>query len=198
MKTQHMFIGLMLIGILSAFTVNHYSNKTSEGLKDAIGNWEFIADQSMVGFKIKNMWMMSVDGKIEGLKGNANIKDVLAKSSVQMTLNVKTIDTDSKKRDKHLKTDDYFASEEYPLIIYKATGIVKISGEYSYKLKGRLTIKDVTKELDVPFHFIGVANEIATFKGMAVVNRKDFHIDYGGMGMGDEATVTFTVKARKQ
>ncbi len=198
MKTQYLFIGLLLIVTLSAFTVSHYSGKTDEDMKNAIGNWEFIADQSVVGFKIKNMWMMSVDGKMGGLKGSADIKDDLTRSSVLLTLDVETIDTDSKKRDEHLRTDDFFDAEKYPLISYKATGIVKNSGEYNYKLKGKLTIKDVTKEMDVPFDFNGVENEVATFTGMTVVNRKDFHIDYGGMGMGDEATVAFTVKARKQ
>lgn len=198
MKPQHIFIGLILMGTLSAFTVSHYSGKADGDMKNAIGKWDFISDQSVVGFKIKNMWMMSVDGKMAGLEGNADIKDDLTKSTVLLTLDVKTIDTDSKKRDEHLRTDDFFDAEKYPLISYKATGIAKNSGEYSYKLKGKLTIKDVTKEMDVPFDFKGVENEVTTFTGMAVVNRKDFHIDYGGMGMGDEATVTFTIKARKQ
>ncbi len=171
---------------------------TGKDLKEAVGQWEFIAGESTIGFKIDNFWWASVSGTMAGLKGTAHIKEPIASSSVELSLDVNTVNTGMNSRDKHLKTPDFFEVATYPSINFKCSQVTEVNKEFRYLLKGDLTIKGKTKATEVPFDFSGIENGKAVFSGKVMINKKDFALDdFKGMGMGDVATVTFTVKARK-
>lgn len=89
----------------------------------------------------------------EGTKGtlgdvSATIKfDVidLSKGSISGTVNVSTLDTKNGMRNKHLKGEDYFDSENYPTMTFESTSISESGGVFT--IKGKLKIKTTEKEV---------------------------------------------------
>lgn len=120
-------------------------------------------------------------------------------------MDVNTINTQNAKRDEHLKSPDFFGVTKHGKIVFESTEIVKdtIPGaSFPYIAKGKLTIKGITKEINVPFNYLGKSIQdwgdygkfdIAGFDGRAVVNAKDF-------ALGDkdnDVTITITVEAQQ-
>ncbi|MCH8317474.1 MAG: YceI family protein [Bacteroidetes bacterium] len=196
-----------VIQCLAAFTFN-WSQDVNSGityqdnsdLSEAVGKWEIDANNSTIGFKIGNMWVMNVKGTMGGLKGQLVIATNINESIVELSLKPGTINSGIKKRDDHLKGDEFFDVEKYSSITFKGNLISQVDN--GYIAKGDLTIKDVTKTVEVPFNYNGMEEKngtmVAKFSGKVTIDRKDFHLDdFGGMGMDDEAVVSFTIEAKK-
>ena len=85
-------------------------------------------------------------------------------------------------RDNHLKSDDFFNAEKFPFITFKSKGI-KMIDKNKYILTGDLTIRDVTKTVELPLVFGGIVkdpwgNTKAGFKATGKINRKEFNLKY--------------------
>ncbi|WP_435523732.1 YceI family protein [Chryseobacterium indoltheticum] len=73
----------------------------------------------------------------------------LKESKMDFTVMVNSIETDTPQRNEHLKTADFFDAEKYPNITFKSDKIVKKS-KNKLLLYGKLTIKNVTKDVILP------------------------------------------------
>jgi polyisoprenoid-binding protein YceI len=151
---------------------------------------------SEVKFTIKNAGI-SVDGKFKTF--TADIKfdpEHLDKSHIEGSIDVNSIDTGIGSRDKHLRSDDYFDVPKYPKITFKSEQIFKYEGNYI--ARGKLTIKDVTKEILVPIHFTPKEGGKAHFKSTLLLNRIDYGVGGKSLMMSDELTATLEIEASKQ
>ncbi|WP_460687460.1 YceI family protein [Niabella aquatica] len=150
---------------------------------------------SKISFVIKNMGM-NVDGTLKGLAGKMIFDPQNLKASVfDVTVDINTINTDNKKRDAHLKNDDFFDAPQYPVIGIKTTSI-QSKGNNIYFAKAVLTMHGVSKNIQFDF----VAKPIAAgyqFRGDFTVNRKDYGIGGNSMTMGDEVKVSLEVVGKK-
>lgn len=151
--------------------------------------------ESTIGFVIKNMGI-NVDGSLTGLKGKIDLNaKKSAVASFDVTVDVRTINTENKRRDEHLKKDDFFDVEKYPTIRLRSTSI-QSKGKDTYFAKAVLTMHGISK--NIQFNFVtkpatGGYHFNADFK----VNRKDFGIGGNSMTMGDEVMVQLSVLAKK-
>ena len=150
--------------------------------------------KSKASFKIDAMGFKSVKGEITGMKGKVDFnKDSLSKSSFDVTIAPSSINTENKKRDTHLKSDDFFDIEKYTTIRFVSTEIKKDGNKYS--TKGKLTILETTKEVTIPFTVTSNGNTM-TFEGEIEINRFDYNLaseSYSGTFMvGKTATVKIT------
>ncbi|MDO5502380.1 MAG: YceI family protein, partial [Actinomycetia bacterium] len=118
-----------------------------------------------------------------------------------------SVDTRNEQRDEHLRSNDFFGSEEHPEITFVSTSVQE-TGKDSFDLTGDLTIKGITKSITIPFTFEGAAtdpfgNVRAGFEGEVKVNRKDFGIEWnaaletGGVLVSEKVTLEFEVSAIK-
>lgn len=173
----------------------------SADISEAAGKWAIDDSSSSISFKTRSNWVLKVKGAMTGLKGNIVITEKIEDSSVKLSMETNTVKSGIKVRDNHLKTEQFFAVEKYPEITFKGIGIFEVNKEYKYILKGDLTIKDVTKTIEIPFDYNGIQKEngmeIVTFTGEVILNRFDYNVDYKMFGMGDDATISFTIKAKK-
>ena len=146
-----------------------------------------------VSFKIKNAGL-TVTGRFTGLKANLvfNPSD-LAKSSLSASVDVTTIKTGIDKRDKDLQEEQYFNSGKYKLIEMKSTKLYAKDGKYAGMFN--VTIKGVTKQVEVPFEFTRTGND-GEFKGSFELNRRDFGVGGSSMMMSDKLTVSIMIKAK--
>ena len=151
--------------------------------------WQVDPMHSSVNFNIKHMGISFVQGRFDKFEGKAATKgNTLDGADMSFSVDVNSINTNVEMRDKHLKSADFFDGEKYPNMTFVTTSITKDKNN-SYILKGKLTIKDVTKEVSVPVTFGGVAKnqqgkEIMGIQTTFKVNRLDYNIKYDPTGAG--------------
>lgn len=166
--------------------------------------WVIDPTHSSVKFTTKYMLISEVEGSFRKFDGTftstqADFKDL----SANMTVEVGSINTDNESRDGHLKGEDFFSADKFPTMTFKSTGI-KSLGKGRLVLTGDLTIRDVTKSVEVPLVYGGTTkdpwgNTRAGFKATGTINRKEFKLtwdkknDLGEAVVADD--VTFTIDA---
>jgi polyisoprenoid-binding protein YceI len=88
-------------------------------------------------------------------------------------VNVKSVDTNNGKRDNHLRSKDFFNSNKFPVMTFKSTKITH-KNDNIYELKGVMTIKNVTKEMNLLFHFFEPKQHPADKKKLVSGFKTDF------------------------
>lgn len=170
----------------------------------------FKVDQphSSAEFKVRYM-MGNVGGRFGDIDGTISInRQNPAASQVEFTIDAASIDTGNEKRDKHLRSADFFEVEKYPQITFRSTKIAA-AGKDAYNVTGNLTMHGVTTQVTLPVTFLGFArdpwgNERAGFKTDTTLNRKDYGInwnkalDQGGYLLADEVKIAISIEAVKQ
>ncbi len=132
----------------------------------------------------------------------------LAESRAVFTAKVNSIDTNNTKRDSHLQSDDFFSAKRYPEMRFESTS-VKHTGGNQYMLAGTMTIKDVSRNIHLPFTFFGTKadpfnpkKEVAGFEASLTIDRLDYNVGNGKfleMGVvGREVEFFITVEATRK
>lgn len=151
--------------------------------------WQVDPMHSSVNFNIKHMGISFVQGRFDKFDGKAVTNgNNLDNAQLNFNVNVNSINTGVEMRDKHLKSADFFDAEKFPLMTFMTGSVVKDKNN-TYVFKGKLTIKDVTKEISVPVTFGGVTKnqqgkEVMGFQAAFKVNRLDYNIKYDPTGAG--------------
>ncbi|MCP4443085.1 MAG: YceI family protein [Aureispira sp.] len=151
-----------------------------------------IEKKSIVNFSVRG-----AKGTITGLKGEVKFDPKnLGNSSFDVTLDVNTLNTNIKKRDKHLMKKPYFAQESYPVLTFKSKSIEK--QEDKYLTKGNLTIKGISLAVEIPFDVVKKGEELI-LTGEMSIDRKDYHIGkkVGKVLIGREVVATITCVLKK-
>jgi polyisoprenoid-binding protein YceI len=171
--------------------------------------WAIDSAHTQAEFAVKHMMFTTVKGHFSDITGQIVLNENdWTKSSVSATIPVSTVTTNDAKRDAHLKSPDFFDSENNPNITFKSTKIEKGRGD-DFKVSGNLSIRGVTLPvvLDATFNGQGqtpFGTTIASFSATTKINRKDYNISFnvplegGGVLVGDEIKISIEVEAIKQ
>jgi len=165
-------------------------------------------DHSKVGFKVRHLgisWVPGIFSKVEG-SFSYDEKNIAA-SKAEAKIEVASIDTQNKKRDDHLRSEEFFASEKFPAITFVSKSVKDISGS-KFTVVGDLTMHGVTKPVELVAEFTGAAkdpweNERAAFTAESKFNRKDFGLQWskvletGALVVGEEVVVAIEVEGIK-
>jgi polyisoprenoid-binding protein YceI len=147
---------------------------------------EINSKESVVKFSISNMKVRTVDGTFSNMTGKIDFDESKPEdASFDVCIDASTINTDNEKRDKHLKTSDFFDVEKYPKICFKSTSISK--SKDGYLAKGKLTMHGVTKDVEINFSY-----KDKKFEGKLDINRFDYKIgvDTKSVTVGETASLT--------
>lgn len=115
-------------------------------------------------------------------------------SSVKITIDSKSITTRNDRRDNHLKSNDFFATDSFPTITFVSKQITQ-AGEGKWDIVGDLTIRGVTKEITIPTQQVFYENGRGRFKGNFTVNRMQYGVKYQSRinSIADEIEVQFNL-----
>lgn len=164
------------------------SNKTT---------WVIDPLHSEVFFKIKHLLISTVTGSFRKFEGNIITEGTdFNNAKVSIVIDVKSIDTNQPQRDEHLQNGDFFDADLYPQITFESVSFVNTAGS-AYKLAGNLTLKGVTKPIELEVEYGGSENNghgmiKHGFEITGIVNRKEFGMtwnkitDSGGLGLGED------------
>ncbi|WP_455203052.1 YceI family protein, partial [Kaarinaea lacus] len=121
----------------------------------------------------------------------------------EIEVDVNSIDTAHEKRDKHLRSPDFFNAAEFPKMTYKSTKVT-INKDDTAVVEGNLTIMGVTKpvKLQVTKISCGVhpfnKKDVCGFDATGKLKRSDFGMEYGLPGIGDEITLNIEAEGFKE
>jgi polyisoprenoid-binding protein YceI len=175
----------------------------------AAPQWELDPAHSAIYFSVNHIYS-TTRGYFEDFKGEVLFSpDDLAGSRFDFEVDVKSINTGNSKRDGHLNSADFFDSGKYPKMTFTSSAINHVKGK-QYVVEGRMTVKDVTKEVSVPFSFLGVTahpfdkkSEVAGFEAQMTIDRLAYHVgggkfyDMGVVGKEVEVLITMEVTRKK-
>jgi polyisoprenoid-binding protein YceI len=153
--------------------------------------WKLDGSHSKVTFSVMHMAISEVEGEFKKFEGTFTSDDDDFKNAIiTFTIDVNSVNTDNERRDGHLKSDDFFNAEKFPTITFKGKSFKKIDSK-KYILIGDLTIRDVTKEIELAVIYNGKTNDNwgntrAGFKVAGKINRQEFKLKWNDKtGAGD-------------
>ncbi|MGC1485206.1 MAG: YceI family protein [Candidatus Acidiferrum sp.] len=168
----------------------------------ASSDWQIDPMHSSAQFAVKHLAISTVRGAFTSVKGVVQLDDKdITKSTVDVTIDVNSVDTRVAARDKDLRSDHFFDAEHFPAITFKSTKVEQVAPG-KLKVTGNLTIRGVTKEvvLDVDGPNGPVkdpwGNQRMAINATTKINRQDFGVkwnatmDNGGLVVGDEVAIT--------
>jgi polyisoprenoid-binding protein YceI len=87
------------------------------------GTWDIDPDHAEVAFVGRHLMLTKARGRFTGVQGAITVGDDLADSVVEVTIDMASVETGNHRRDEHLRSDELFDVERYPVAIYRSTGV---------------------------------------------------------------------------
>ena len=159
------------------------------------GHWNVDTTNAKVSFSIKGPFG-TVHGDFTGLKATIDFDEKNpAGGSITASIDPKTVSTGIGLRNKHLRNEEqYFNTDKYPEIAFHSKKMEKTGT--GYKVVGELTMKGVTKPVEIPFTF--TPNDGGgLFKGQFTIKRVDFNIGKPGGSIGEDVTINLEIPVKK-
>jgi len=174
----------------------------------AAGTWQIDPAHSLVEFAVRHLMISTVKGRFGDVAGTIQIDgNDPAKSVVDVTINVASIDTREPQRDTHLRSADFFDADRFPTLRFRSTRVS--GGPGQLLVTGDLTIRDVTREVTLTVTPEGQGKdpwggERAGYSAKTKINRSDFGLTWnqvleaGGVVVGEEIKISIDVEFVKK
>ncbi|MER7911951.1 YceI family protein [Streptomyces sp. NPDC096068] len=172
------------------------------------GDYSIDPAHSSIGFTVRHAMVTNVRGTFAEHEGALKLDGTdPAASTASIDVKIASVDTGIADRDGHLRGDDFFDAERFPLMSFRSTRAEQLGGD-AYRITGDLTIKDVTRPLSIDLEFNGAAtdvygNERVGFEGSAEILRSEWGLTWnaaletGGVMVSDKVKLTFDISAIK-
>ncbi|MGO4256668.1 YceI family protein [Marmoricola sp. RAF53] len=163
------------------------------------GTWTIDPSHSEVGFTVRHL-MTKVRGQFEKFEGKVTTGETLDATTTEATIDLNSVNTRDAQRDGHLRSSDFFDVENSGPMTFVSTGF---DGSTA---KGNLTIKGITREVELDVEFLGIENDAygntrIGFEAETVIDRKDFGVDFdipldgGKLLVGSKVNITLSIQA---
>lgn len=161
---------------------------------------------SQIGFVARHAMVTRVRGHFASFDGSGHFDaEDPTNSTIEIRIDVGSVDTGNDDRDQHLRSGDFFDVEQHPTIEFRSTGITHVSGD-EYRIDGDLTIRGTTLPVTLDASYMGAAvdpfgNTRVGLEGSTKVNRKDWGLEWnapldtGGVLVSEKVTLEFDVSA---
>jgi polyisoprenoid-binding protein YceI len=169
--------------------------------------WDFDHAHSSVDFTVRHMLVSKVRGRFTKWTGKLELDEQdLARSHVEVDIDVASVDTHEAQRDAHLRSGDFFEADKHPRITFRSKR-VEAKGKDNLAVTGDLTIRGTTREVVLDVERGGIVpkdpwgKRRAGFTATATIHRKDFGVsfnqvlDQGGLALSEEVAIAIEVEA---
>ena len=192
------YIYFNFVTLISLIVASHsisYARKTF---------FEVDQKESKVGFMVKHKITKDVYGGFRNVEGNVTFdKEQNSIVNVVAKIDVNSIDTGNSKRDRHLKSPDFFDADNFPFIIFESSDIKKLENG-KYIVTGLLTMRGVTKNITLHGKRIRIINNEMVFSAESLIDRQEFGISWNrpfqkiaGMMVSNEVKILLNVKLKE-
>jgi polyisoprenoid-binding protein YceI len=141
---------------------------------------------SKLGFTVTHLGIADVPGYFDDYDVTITAsKPDFSDAVVELTADIKSINTQVEQRDNHLRSADFFDAEKYPTMTFKSTAIRKLKNG-NYELTGDLTIHGTTRQVKVNMLHRGTTENpnadgapVAGIQITGTIKRSDFGVGPG-------------------
>lgn len=188
--------------LLRSLTLAALATATPLAARAAAETYKIDPVHSSVGFSALHLGVTNFYGRFNDIAGTVVFdQEDPAKSSVDLSVPVESLDTHNDKRNQHLKSPDFFNAKQFPVITFKSNK-VEASGD-SYKISGDFTLHGVTKPVTVDFKKGGEGKGMqgetrAGGETRFTIKRSEFGMSFMPGAIGDEITVLLSLEGIKQ
>lgn len=161
--------------------------------------WKADPVHTEIQFTVKHLMITTVTGYFRdfNLQVETEGDDFTKASTILFTANINSINTNNAQRDAHLKSPDFFDSEQYGQLIFEGKRFKKRAA--NYLLTGELTIRNVTRPVEVEVEYGGTITDPwgqkrAGFTVEGKINRKDFNLTWDAVTEAGHVVVSNEIK----
>ena len=172
-------------------------------------DWKLDPAHAGIYFEIDHIYS-ATRGYFEDFDGKVVFDpDNLDGSSFDFKVKVKSINTANSKRDGHLRSEDFFDVRKFPEMTFKSSSIKQVEGD-NYMVEGTMTVKDVSKNVSLPFNFFGIKpnpfdkdSEVAGFEARMTIDRLEYNVgsgkyyEMGTIGKDVDVLISFEATRKK-
>ena len=172
-------------------------------------SWQIDSAHTHIQFSVRHMMVTKVRGEFEKFTGSVDLdENEPTNTTVSVDVETASVNTRDGQRDNHLRSADFFKSEEFPTMSFRSKRVER-TGDMTARLIGDLTIRGVTKEVALNVEHFGILKnpwgmQVAGFAATTRINRKDFGLvwnvalEAGGWLVGEEISINIEVELQKQ
>lgn len=176
----------------------------------ATNKWIIDPAHSTIGFKVKHLMITNVSGHFNKFDLQVETEEEdFTKAKGVFTADTASVYTGNDERDRHLRSPDFFDDHTFPKLQFVPKKYESVDNDGSYNVTGDLTIRNVTKSVQLGVEFGGVVkdpwgNTRAGFTVSGKINRKDFGLNWsalteaGGLVVSDDVKISCEIELVKQ
>ncbi|MFG2604946.1 YceI family protein [Streptomyces sp. NPDC048514] len=170
------------------------------------GDYTIDPAHSTIGFVARHAMVTNVKGGFTAFTGTLHLDGAdPAASTATLDIEMASIDTGNADRDGHLKSADFFKTDEFPTMTFRSTKAEALGGD-DYRISGVLSLLGVTKPITIDLEFNGAAkdpfgNERVGFEGRTEILRSEWGLTWnaaletGGVLISDKIKLNFDISA---
>ena len=178
--------------------------RTVEGIQiPSVGEWKIDPAHSSVWFSARHMMVSKVRGTFGKIEGAVRVGERPEDSSVTVSIDAASINTQMPTRDDHLRSPDFLEVERFPELTFRSTSVER-AGDNRLRIEGELTIRDITRPVELDAEYVGPAPGSDTdprlaFTARTRINREEFGITWnqaieaGGVVVGPTIDIEIDV-----
>ena len=184
---------------------------TAVALASAFASSAFAAPETYVtepnhtfaNFSYTHMGLSTQLSKFSKTTGTVVYDKAAKTGSVDITIDMKSVDTGSNLFNGHIQKEDFLDTEKFPTATFKSTKVV-FDGDKPASIEGNLTIKGITKPVTLKVtHFVNMEHPMAKKDAIGanattVIKRTEFNAGKYAPAVGDDVTITVSIEAIKQ
>jgi polyisoprenoid-binding protein YceI len=166
--------------------------------------WTLDTTHTQVGFSVKHMAISTVRGRFTKFDGTGETDAGGQIVKAKFTIDAASIDTNQEQRDAHLRSADFFDTEQFPTIVFESTSITQTGSDIT--INGNFTMHGVTKGLTLKGETSpvvkdpwGMTRTALTLEGK--LNRKDWGLTWnqalelGGLMVSEDVKLSIELEA---
>jgi polyisoprenoid-binding protein YceI len=211
MRKSTLASGLALMGLMTVASMNGAPGQRALGQEAT--SWNVDQAHTEIEFSVRHFFT-PVTGNFQDydieLMFDAEAPE---NSSVSVTIDVTSVDTDNERRDNHLRSADFFDAEKYPTMTFESTSVRQV-GENQFLATGNLTIKETTREVELTIELLGIqplppemqemmggVTRVASFQASTQVDRREFEVGVANWAqtviVGGEVDIRIALEANQ-
>jgi len=174
----------------------------------APGTYVLDRAHTRIGFVAKHLMVAKVRGQFTDFTGSVTVAEDVLDSTAEATIQLAGITTGAADRDAHLKSSDFFDIEKYPTMTFGAARVTAARAN-RFRVVGDLTIKGITRQVELDVEFDGIARDPWGGERLALtvtgeIDREDFGITWnvaletGGVLVGRKVKIEIEAEAVRQ
>jgi polyisoprenoid-binding protein YceI len=160
----------------------------------AAGRWVLDPAGSAAEFRVRHFWgAITVRGTLGPMAGDAAVSPD-ATVTGRISFDARSLDTGHKQRDKHLRSADFFRTDEYPQAVLTVTS-ARPAGSDRLECHGDLEVAGQVRPVSFTAHIQEATGPAVVLTAELQVDRAEFGMTWSPLHMAS-MTALGTVKAR--